>query len=163
MKNKKIIISLIILIVIALSIGIFLYIRSNNIQKQNEELELQEQKEYKENKVKEKEEKEEQVQEEKEVSCSGNINGTYIGKYSDNSINEEVTITLKDDGTYEKSIKEGEYQKGTYSIANNNISFEFVPSGAPQDVKSNYSYKISNDCSEITVRNSTFSYVAYRR
>jgi hypothetical protein len=158
MNNKKVIIILSVILLLLISIGTALYINNKKeITKLNEEIEKEEGIIHKE----EKEEKEETVVETESVeaeTCSERMNASYRGKYSDEKYKEEMTITLKDNGTYEKAIKEGELQKGTYKIANNNITFEFVPSGAPVDAKTSYSYKMSSDCNEITVRNSNFSY-----
>ena len=165
MKNKTIIITLIILLIISISIGMFAYLKANKeikrlntyIEVLEEEDDLEQQK-YKEEKQKE----EEKRQEEEKASCGGKMNATFEGIYQGN-MKEETTITLKDDGTYTKSIKESEYQEGTYEIVNGIISFEYSPSGAPSNVKTKYSYKISEDCNEITIRNDNFSYTAYKK
>ncbi len=158
MNNKKVIIILSVILLLLVSIGTALYINNRKeITKLNEEIEKEEGIIHKE----EKEDESEPVKEyepEATETCSERVNASYTGKYSNNNYQEEMTITLKDNGTYEKAIKEGELQKGTYKITNNNITFEFVPSGAPGDAKTSYSYKMSSDCNEITVRNSNFSY-----
>ena len=166
MKSKIVIISLIILLIISISIGLFTHIKANKeIKRLNTYIEVLEeeddleQQQYKEEKQKEEEKK----KEEEAANCGGKINATYEGKYQGTNMKEETTITLKDDGTYTKSIKESEYQEGTYEIVNGNISFEYSPSGAPSNVKTKYSYKISDNCNEITIRNDNFSYVVYKK
>lgn len=167
MKNKKLTMIIIILILLILVLlGTFFYLKDKSEKKElmkeieeQEKIDREEQREYKKQKEEETEEKEEKVVENK---CEGTINATFKGKYDNNYYKEEITIILNNNGTYEKSITEGEYQKGTYTIANGNVIFEFIPSGAPPSAKSKYSYKISEDCSKITIKNSNFSYLAYK-
>lgn len=162
MKNRKIIITLIVLIIITISIGTILIINNNKKEKLKEdEFYKHESVEVEEERMRE-EQEEQEVEESEETTCAETIDGEFVGKYEGNP-SEEVTITLNKDGIYEKKITEGEYQRGYYQIVKNNINFEFVPSGAPSAAKTTYSYKISDDCSEITIRNSTFSYIAYRK
>ncbi len=161
MKNKKIIITLIILIIITLSIGTILIIKNNKQKLKEDEFYKHESVEVEEERIKE-EQEEEEIEESEESTCAETIDGEFVGKY-EGTPSEEVIITLNKDGIYEKKITEGEYQRGYYQIVKNNINFEFVPSVARSSAKTTYSYKISDDCSEITIRNSTFSYIAYRK
>ncbi len=166
MKKKKIIIIIIVILLIISILGTVFYIKNKNDKKrlkeeieEMERIDREEQKEFEEEKKKEKE----QVVEEKKEECSNTINATFKGDYNGGSFKEETTIVLKEDGSYEKSITEGEYQKGTYSISDGSILFEYIPSGAPPSAKSTYSYKISDDCSKITISNSNFSYTVNRK
>ena len=96
------------------------------------------------------EEKKEEKEEEKPKVCSGMIDAVYEGNYTaqegDFTLNENVTVTLKSDGSIEAVYKDSEGMYGTYTLENNKLVAKYRQ---PVDEIVEMSYDVAEDCSSI--------------
>ena len=163
MKNKGVIITLIIIVIILLAETTYLYLSTKKeINTLNKRLDKTEEKLNKANKINKRLKKEKEIQEkqvEDETTCSGLRNAIYYGKSTKNNIPLEMTITLNSNGTYLKEIKNSEGERGTYEISNNKISLTHRPPLAPDDVEEEINtYDISSDCKTIKYIDSYYDF-----
>lgn len=96
--------------------------------------------------------KEEAKVEEKETvkpGCNGPMNAVYEGEYNETqgmfTINEFVTVTLRDDGTFSAVYKDSEGYDGTYTLEESVLKTKFIGSQGEMTL----TYQVKDDCSSI--------------
>jgi len=163
MKNKGLIITLIIIVLVLLAETLFLYLTSKNeiltLQKKLDKTEEKLSKTKKDLKEAKQEQIKAKIIEDEDLVCNGLRDAIYYGKTTKGEIPIEMTITLNSNGTYLKEIKNSEGEKGTYEITNNKISLTHKPELAPVDIEETIStYDISNDCQKINYVDSYYDF-----
>jgi hypothetical protein len=110
-----------------------------------------------------KEEKKEDKKEEKNDNtvvdntkkCSGYFDAVYHGTYHEEggvfTLDEDLTLTLKKDGSFSQVVVNSEGSGGKYEIKDGNIYLSYCPIYGPCDDYTVETYKISDDCSKITI------------
>ena len=145
---------LIIAIIVAFAAGFGVSLLVNKPENKEEQKQEEKKKEEKPSEPEKPEDKEEpEKPSEPAKSCSGKINATYEGGYNGPygqfTINENVTVTLRTDGTIDAVYKDSEGSNGTYNIENGKLVVQWKPIYGPGDETTEVKYDVEKDCSRI--------------